>query len=293
MSPLSDSPIVVGVDGSAPAAAALAWAARRAKITGARVHILHAFAVDLPMLGFGEVEDRDSIRQYAASLVTAATARVHSLAPGARVTTSVARGFASPALIAASHDAQAVVVGTTGQGTLSKISLGPVAMQVATHAACPIVLVADEMSAPTDPPRVVVGVDGSEASLRALDKAVEQAGVLGATLEVVHAWQARSVNDPNLSAGSNWAEYEGRVTSLVTDRVARAPRPAALANTDRPVPAVELVRGDPVKVLAERSKGAAEIIVGCRGAGGFPGLHLGTVALGLLGRARCPLMLIH
>lgn len=282
---LSEPPLVVGVDGSPASGAAITWAARRAALTGTRVHLVHAFAPDMPLLGFGEVQGHDVIRGYAEELLTAATARVHAVSPDVEVTTSVSRGFASAALIATSHDAVAIVVGTTGQGLLSRFSVGAVAVQVATHAACPVVLVGDQPGETGDQPRVLVGVDGSDSSLRALEHAAREARTEGATLDVVHVWQARGESDPTLETGSSWPEYTARVGAVVTRTLGH--------HRAGDEPTVEVLRGDPVRRLAERSAGASLLVVGSRGTGGFPGLHLGATALGLLSRAQCPLALVR
>lgn len=287
MSPLSDPAIVVGVDGSSPGIAAVTWAAYRAALTHTRIHLVHAFAADLPMLGFGEVEDRAVIGTYAASLLRDATARIHAIAPEVHVTSSLARGFAAPALIASSHDAVAVVVGSTGHGLLSRMSIGAVAMQVATHAASAVVLVGDNHAAGTPGGRVVVGVDTSENSLRALDRGVREALLTGTALDVVHVWQARSANDPTLLGGSNWASYETQIQDAVSASLA-----AAAPQADLPV-SIEVVRGDPATVLADRSTGASLVVIGARGTGGFAGLHVGSVALSLLGHSHAPLALIR
>lgn len=287
MSPLSDPAIIVGVDGSSPGAAAVTWAARRAALTRTRIHLVHAFAADLPMLGFGEVDDRDVITTYANNLLRDATARVHSLAPEVHVTTSLARGFAASALIASSHDAVAVVIGATGHGLLSRMSIGAVAMQVATHAASPVVLVGDNQGAHSAGGRVVVGVDTSENSLRALDRAVREAVLTAVPLEVVHVWQASSPADPTLLGGSSWPRYEQQINEAVARTLATAGPHAEL-----PV-SVQVARGNPATVLAERSEGASLVVVGARGAGGFSGLHVGSVALALLGHSRAPLALIR
>lgn len=288
MSPLSDSPLVVGVDGSTPSIAAVTWAARRAARTGARVHLVNAFAPDLPMSGFGELSTPADFRAQAARVLKEATAGVHAVDPQIRVTASMARGFAAPALIAASHDAQAVVIGTTGYGLLGRMGVGGVAMQVATHAASPVVLIGDTEPLPLGPAsRVVVGVDGSESSLHALDQATEEARLCNATLEVVNVWQAQGMADPTLTEGASWSEYEAGIRSLVARRL------ATHAKLKTP-PVVDIVRGDPLTVLVSRIPGAIAIVVGCRGTGGFPGLRLGGVALGLLGRqAHCPLHLVR
>ncbi len=286
---MSVSRVVVGVDGSPNSKAAVAQASHFASSRGMTLHVLHAFAPDLPMLGFGALADRTLVTDHGQQLIDNATARAHAAHPDLTVTGSLQDGYASEALVAASRTAALVVVGATGHGIISQASVGPTAMQVVTHARCPVLVVGHETSgAPARGGRIVAGVDGSDASLKAVQVAFREAAVVEGSLEVVHAWQARSAADPTLTHASSWEDYARQCETKVD---------AALADERRRHPHVkvtyEVVSGDPAAALAERTEGASLLVVGSRGSGGFPGLHVGSVALQLMGRSAAPVLFIR
>ena len=131
---MSVNRVVVGVDGSPNSKAAVAQASHFASSRGMRLQVLHAFAPDLPMLGFGALSDRAVVTEHGQQLLDNAVARAHSMHPDLEVTQALQDGYASEALVAASRTAALVVVGATGHGILSQASVGPTAMQVVTHA---------------------------------------------------------------------------------------------------------------------------------------------------------------
>ncbi len=281
---MNQSRVVVGVDGSPASMAAVTHAAHVASSRGMSLHVLHAFAPDLPMLGFGALADRALVTEHGNRLLAAATARAHAAHPDLTVTTSLHDGYASPALIASSHTAALVVVGAVGQGLISRVSMGAVAMQVLTHAHCPVLVVGHEaVAAPVPQGRIVVGIDGSDDSLAALHVAAREARIIGGTLEAVHAWRARAATDPTLARSSSWEEYE----SAIEDRVR-----ATMARTEAPDIACEVrvVRDDPVHALTAASEGASMLVVGARGDGGFDGLKVGSTAMRLVSRSACPVL---
>jgi nucleotide-binding universal stress UspA family protein len=267
--------------------AAVARAAQMASSRRLPLKVLHAFAPDLPMLGFGQLTDGSAVvSTHAHRLVADGVARAHAVDPTLTVTTSIRDGYASQALVDASRTASIVVVGAMGHGVLSRASVGAVAMQVVTHARCPVLVVGHETvsgSSATGP--VVVGVDGSKPSLRALGVAFDEAARTGASLDVVHAWEAHSASDPTLDPDSSWSTYEANLEQIVE---------AALRSRREEHPDVkveyEVVRSEPVRALVDRTEGAALLVVGSRGSGGFPGLHVGSTALRLMGRSSCPLL---
>ena len=109
---MSASRVVVGVDGSPLSMAAVSAAAQIASERGLPLHVLHAFAVDLPMLGFGELsKDSDVVSTHASRLVAQGVARAHAIDPSLTVTTAVRDGYASQALVDAARTAALVVVG--------------------------------------------------------------------------------------------------------------------------------------------------------------------------------------
>ena len=285
---MAGSRVVVGVDGSPLSVAAVGHAARLAAARGLDLVVLHAFAADLPMLGFGGGADRGEVDAHAHRLLADGVARAHAVDPSLTVTTLVRDGFASQALVDASRTAALVVVGARGHGVLSRAGVGAVAMQVVTHARCPVLVVGHESAAAGDGGRVVVGVDGSKASLKALGTAFDEAAHTGASLDVVHAWQPRGAGDPTLSASSSWSSYEADLESSVEG--ALGPRRAAQPDVKVEQ---EVVRGDPAKALVDRSEGAALLVVGSRGAGGFDGLHVGSTALQLMGRSHAPILVVR
>lgn len=283
---MPSSRVVVGVDGSPLSQAAVSRGAHFASDRGLSLHVLHAFAPDLPMLGFGALSDRSVILTHGQRLVGDAAARAHAIDPDLTVTTACRDGFASQALISASSTAALLVIGAMGDGVFSRSGAGAVAMQVITHAKCPVLVVQHTQDgSPAPGGRVVVGIDGSQQSLRALDVAYREAVVTEGSLDVVHAWQASGAEDPTLQSTSSWEDYEARLGGLID---------AALAEHRAAGPEVKLeqavVRDDPLRVLVDRSKGASLVVVGSRGSGGFPGLHVGSTALRLMGRSHAPIL---
>ncbi|PRY56060.1 nucleotide-binding universal stress UspA family protein [Knoellia remsis] len=286
-SPAPSPRIVVGVDGSAHGWAALGWAAAHASELGAPLHLIHAFAPDIPMLGFGST-DQDALDGEARRLLATAIARAHAVDAQLTVTTSLPHGFASRSLVAASRDASLVVLGAVGHGLFSRATIGAVAQQVAAHAACPVVIVGHEGRTEPRHHRVAVGVDGSPASVAALHAAFDAAARDDSELVVIHAWEAKGPEDPTLGTGSSWPAYELHLEHAVG---------RAISSRSAQHPAVkvthEVVRSAPVAALTRAADEADLVVVGARGTGGFPGLHLGSVSNALLGRTASPLVVVH
>ncbi|MYQ99518.1 MULTISPECIES: universal stress protein [unclassified Streptomyces] len=139
--------------------------------------------------------------------------------------------------------------------------------------------------------RIVVGVDGSEGSKQALNWAVRQAELTGGWVEAVIAWDV-----PQFHGALGWmppsssdeAALEGRAQSEVTSAVeeAVAAHPTVQVST--------VARyGTPASVLLEASRGAALLVVGSRGLGGFKGLLLGSVAQHCVQHAHCPVLVLR
>jgi nucleotide-binding universal stress UspA family protein len=277
--------VVVGVDGSPLSMAAVARGAQVASSRGMTLHLLHAFAPDLPMLGFGALADDSVVTTHTRRLLTDAAAHAHAVDPSLTVTTGSRDGYASQALVDASRTAALVVVGAMGHGVLSRASVGAVAMQVVTHARCPVLVVGHEGATAPGLDRIVVGVDGSKPSLRALAVAFDEAVLTGGPLHVVQAWEPLSASDPTLSSDSSWSAYESDLERSVESALAgrRAEHPDVKVEH-------EVVRSEPVRALVDRSQDAALVVVGSRGSGGFPGLHVGSTALRLMGRSHSPIL---
>jgi nucleotide-binding universal stress UspA family protein len=137
--------------------------------------------------------------------------------------------------------------------------------------------------------RIVVGVDGSEGSRRALAWALDHAQSSGAdTVRCVHAY------DPPLAWIDVGTEYADAIVEYATQQ-ASAQLAAVLADAAIP-PGVTVERcvqqGSAADVLVESARDADLLVVGSRGRGGFAGLLLGSVSQRCAERAPCPVVVV-
>lgn len=128
--------------------------------------------------------------------------------------------------------------------------------------------------------RVLVGLDGSTASLGALHWARRLASAAGADITAVHAFMPPPAERPS-------AEFD----RLRDDAERRLIGWSATAGLAAPVSSV-LVDGEPEELLSFAAKSADLVVVGTRGAGGFAHLHLGSVAHHLAHRTPVPLAIV-
>ncbi len=136
--------IVVGVDGSGSSKAALRWAIRQAKLTGAAVQAVTAwrFPVGYGMAtidGGGVIDFETSAKQ----ILTEALAEVSGLDPEVPVRPLVIEGHAAEVLLKAARGAELLVVGSRGHGGFTSALLGSVSMYCVLHAHCPVLVVRD------------------------------------------------------------------------------------------------------------------------------------------------------
>jgi nucleotide-binding universal stress UspA family protein len=139
--------IVVGVDDSERAAAALRWALEEAVLRGSTVEVVHAWAPPLSALPFGatlvvpvdEAAVDAAARTELDQMVAAALAQLDG--PGPDVQITVLPGAPAVTLVEVSEDAELLVVGSHGRTGLGRLVLGSVAMACVQHAHCPVVVV--------------------------------------------------------------------------------------------------------------------------------------------------------
>ncbi len=138
--------MVVGVDGSEGAAAALEFAAGEAAFRGARLRIVSVWGVPVAAYGGGfapplDPESWDAFRVGAQQIADEALASVKKLQPSLEAETVVVRGQPADVLLEQAADAALIVVGRRGLGGFRSLLLGSVSQQVVQHATCPVVVV--------------------------------------------------------------------------------------------------------------------------------------------------------
>lgn len=142
------------------------------------------------------------------------------------------------------------------------------------------------MTAGSGTMKIIVGVDGSEASIEALRQAQALAEPLTAEIEAIACWEFPRMYDGYVIMGIDGFEESARTT--LDEAVSRA----FGSETPRNV-RTRLVQGEPKSSLIEASKKADMLVVGRRGRGTFGGLHLGSVSSSSIAHATCPVLVVH
>ncbi len=133
---------------------------------------------------------------------------------------------------------------------------------------------------------VIVGVDGSADSVRALQWAAEYARRFEAPLECVITWEMSTLYGDTFFGAEDYRAVEEK-SRAVLDEVVRE----ALGDDAQVAKRAE--RGHPSEVLVRESKTAQLVVVGSRGRGSFTGMLLGSVSQHLVSHARCPVIIME
>jgi nucleotide-binding universal stress UspA family protein len=133
--------------------------------------------------------------------------------------------------------------------------------------------------------RILVGVDGSEASKRALRWALDEAKVRGSEVIAMHAWSFPPVVDVPFDTGADidWESQSQRCLDEAVD---------AVVQHDDIAVQKRLIAGGAAHNLVRLSETADLVVVGSRGHGGFAGLLLGSVSQQCAHHAACPVVIV-
>jgi nucleotide-binding universal stress UspA family protein len=281
---LTPGAVVVAVDGSDGSRAALRWAAT----LGAPVRAVRAWSypttLPLPWSRLSAHTPEEIDRDVQAQLEQVVA---EELAGEADVEIAVLRGPPASALIA--HAVQTaprqLVVGSRGLGGFSGLLLGSVSRHLLEYAPCAVTVVPgpERAAAPMRVSTIVVGLDGSELSAKALDHAVSLAGANDAAIIAVHAFDPTFAELPPEVA----AELRAGVEQRVQDQCGR--QLALPVITD-----CRLIDGDARVVLLDvaASVGADLLVVGAIGIGTV-NQALGPVATHLGMHADLPVTVVR
>jgi uncharacterized protein len=324
--------VVVGVENSDESVAALRWAGREAQLRGTHLHVVHAWepgGLAQRQQGQHQAETLVSNQLQAAfhqlpvgveslivesraadaspPVVSAVTRWVDSLLPGAE-------SRAAAVLVAASHGAALLVVGSHKHGAFGRM-FKSVARNAATFATCPVAFMPEKRDEDRqdheerrDSGRIVVGIDDSFTSREALRWAATESQFRGAELKIVHsAFLRPGTTQPTppdkgrprrpqqegvLSERWPWllSCVEGEMLARVLGEILVGPLAAVKFTVDTPIREEMSSIGE---VLAESAADADVFVVGSHGYGHtLGGVRIGSVTSTCLHEALCPVVVI-
>ncbi|WP_327326930.1 universal stress protein [Streptomyces sp. NBC_01210] len=287
-------PVVVGVDDSDECLAAVDWAADEAAARGTGLRLVNASQWHEHQLQAVK-PSRETRADQEQSLLGAMEERVRARQSGVAMATEEVEDAPARALLAAGSDADLLVLGSTGLGTVGGFIVGSVGQEVVAEAKHPVVLVrpdygdreADAGAPGGDGRRkVVLGLDVRDVQDELLDFAFAFAARHAVPLHIVHTW-----HHPGLHRHAEAAGHGG------PDPGTKAERESALSGAVRPYrdrfPGVkvseEAAPGRAASHLVQAASDAGLVVVGRRAASGA---HIGSVTHAVIHHARCPVAVV-
>ncbi len=285
--------ITVGLDGSDTDATAANWAAREAELRGAALELLHA--EDWPQYAPLAAPLPESRRQWAEDLLAKARNRLLRDHPGLDIRTRRIEGLAAGAALAsAAADADLLVLGSRGLGSVAGFLVGSTGADTIPQTETPVVLVhaTDTPDLPAasnsgDGP-VVLGLDLHSNCDRLLGFACQEAERRACPLIVVHAWSPPPVLSyaPALDPGIQTEIAHGLETSLrelLNPWEQKYPQLAVEART---------VIGQPAIQILDAASDAALVVVGRRIRHAALGTHIGPITHAVMHHATSPVAVV-
>jgi len=262
----NSKPVVVGVSGTAAGHAAVRLGAREAVSLGRELRLVHAFLWPDPKFG-EEPQGYAQARHDAAKVLDRAVAIARRFTPGVRVKGKLIDGPPIRVLRRQSRTAEMLVLGGDDEPAGHPgLAADSVLLQTVSRAFCPIVVARG--TRPSAGP-LLAAVDGSDASLQALQLAAVEAERHGVPVDVAHVIPRRG------------SETAGR--KLLDAAVAAVPE---LRDARK-----RLLIGDPAGALVRASRKSRMVLIGPRGVDGAA--LLGPVAQELLRHGACPTLFVH
>jgi len=285
--------IVVGVDGSVGALAAVRWAAQQASCERRPVVLVHGLDVDTVTAGDSRAVDAIRMLDYLWRDGLEALEKGREVAsavdPDLAVTTEIVGVDARHLLLDLGERAAMVIVGSRGRGPVRSLLLGSVSVALSRHAAGPLVIVRPHHEGLVRR-GIVVGTDATAASSAAVEFAYRLASERDLPLTVLHL-----LPEPAILYAAAYGVYVPP-PDLVDVDAERAVLAESLAGLGEKFPDVHtnvrLERGGTVAALVEASRKADVLVVGAHHGGRGSELWPGSVATGVVERAGCPVAVV-
>ena len=276
--------IVVGVDESSRAQAALRWAVRHAALVGQPVTAVMAWGyVDQHHVEPDAPLDPGYDADLAAKVLDQLVARACGV--DSPITAIAINDLPARALLDAADGASLLAIGARRISAVRGLWRDSVSRQVLRDARCPVAVVGD--SADRDGLPIVVGIDGSAPARRALRWATDLARTTGGRLVAVHAWHLPATSH------SFYAPYPSRA-ALTDEAEQLLQRELDQIDTSGLAAPVEhlTLPASPTEALLEASATASIVVVGSRGQGAVARAVLGSVSDRVSHRASAPVVVV-
>jgi nucleotide-binding universal stress UspA family protein len=245
--------VLVGVDGSDTATAAVDLAAREAHARRVPLLLVHGYQK-------------------------------------ATIRSRLEAGGAGSSLVELSRGASLVVVGAGGTDGFPGPRRGPEAEFVVAHAHAPVIVVRPATASVGSSDPIIVGVDGSASGQAALAFAFEEADARGAPVLPLFAWYRLPASNLGPVRPLNYWPVEARAEAA--RMLAEAMAGKAEEYPDVRVRPIVLFDPQPAAVLIKASRWAGLVVVGRRGRGRLAHRLVGSVSDALVGRANCPVAVV-
>lgn len=284
---------VVGIDGSPSSLRAARWAADEADRRRLALHLL--FCADLLPAGSPFPTDPDGFDDLVVSqggrTLDAVRRDLLRSWPGLVIETRCEHGDPRHLLVQAGEQAALTVLGA-GAGRVAEVLQGSLTLHVTAHAMSPVAVIPEDSEDQAGP--VLVGLDGSVTSERAIGFAFDEAAVRGVEVVAVMAvdrWLTRGfARKPGLiDADEAMPEH-----ALMSEQLAGWSEKFPDVGVQRHVfhgPPADCLLGFAGHAPADRRP--QMIVVGSRGRGPLTGLILGSTSHTLIARATCPVVVVR
>jgi nucleotide-binding universal stress UspA family protein len=279
--------IIVGIDDSAGARDALAFATRVAERTGASVRAATAF-------NYSDTPSRASNEAFREILRSDAQALLDSAAASSEGEVIATDAIADPSPAHALHalaeklGAAMVVVGSTHRGAVGRVVPGSTGERLLHGSPCPVAIVPRGYAEAGAIRSIGVGYDGSDESDAALAAAIELARQYDATLRVIRVFDATRVGTPALMTMPGWEttrdDYEATQRESLDHTVAGLPADLSVESA--------FIQGTAGTDLSSESEHVDLMVVGSRGYGPRAAVLLGGVTHTLIRKAACPVIVL-
>lgn len=204
-------------------------------------------------------------------------------APGLEVRTELSSGDPVEVLADLAQRAELLVVGSTGLGSAETVMVGSTSAELLSRPeGAPVIIVRGEQ--PETPSHVVVGVDGSPTSARAIDFAFDFAARRACELVAVHAWSDTPLGLGHFDRSRMDREATELLSASLADQVRRHPD----------IPLRQITSAEqPARAVVDAAKGADLVVVGSRGRGAIRRKLLGSVSHAVVHCAPCPVGVVR